>query len=104
MTTSDRRMARIEAALETTFGRGAFPLEMVGDLDDLAETLRKTLSQVEAFYEGDSTDPESLRRQLYVLEIALEDDLPMIFKDLLSSLRKTRESTYESDDDENDAQ
>ena len=62
---------------------------MNGDLDDLLGTAEQLCERLRAIaLEGEQLPKRELRRWLFEVQIMIEQDIPMIFADLLPPLRK----------------
>lgn len=88
---------RMAASLLSEFARSLAPLletedlprEMVGDLDDLLFTSEQLCALlVEIAKEGANWSPAQLKSKLFKVQIMIEQDLPLIFDDLLPPLQK----------------
>jgi len=76
---SDSRMPCFERTLTELFGRGAFPLSLVGDLDDLLFTLDEAVGLLRSLSASESEiEFGKLRSSFSTLEIMLDHDLPMV--------------------------
>lgn len=76
-------------SLEPFLKQDELPREVVGDLDDLlgtAEQLCECLREIAR--NGEQLPKKELKSRLFVIQIMIEQDLPMIFADLLPPLRK----------------
>jgi hypothetical protein len=80
-----------EQALVRIYGRDGFPRALVGDLDDLLFTLEDTASILRALAMATNLDRKELDLHLYHIQIAIEEDLPMIFRDLLPAMKRLRD-------------
>lgn len=86
-------------ALDDAFGRDNYP-PVSGDLSDLRLTLEDTVKAADIVTK---TPPgPDFAKRVHHLQIMIENDLPMIFEDLLPPLRELVNRAYElfPDDDE----
>ncbi len=82
-------LSNIQRTLEHCLGQGKFPLEVVGDLDDLLFTLEPAIEILRRLsaYEEVVIDREQLLVDLGKLEYILTDELVLILTDLRPELR-----------------
>jgi hypothetical protein len=76
-------------SLSSFIDSGKLPREALGDLDDLlmtAESLCHLLREIGAA--GEQDGQQAKRKMLFRLQILIEQDLPLIFNDLVPVLRQ----------------
>jgi hypothetical protein len=87
----EEQIRAFEDYLTELLGSGDFPQAAVGDLSDLLDTLRRGVEMLtDLMKPGRDLAPS----KLLDIEILLSDDLPMIAKDLLPSLKAMRRRGY----------
>lgn len=88
-TSMDSLIADFSRSLARFFKRDELPLQVTGDLADLLGTAEQLCERLrEIADKGEKLPKKELKRQLFVVQIMLEQDLPMIFADLVPPLRK----------------
>ncbi|MCP4603647.1 MAG: hypothetical protein GY847_24545 [Proteobacteria bacterium] len=88
----ENNLKNIQRTLEHCLGKGNFPLEMVGDLDDVLLTLEgavEILNRLTADH-AVALDRQQLLSDMYQLEFLLADYLVLILSDLRPALRVVR--------------
>lgn len=90
----NRQIKAFEASLLKAIGRDKVPREALGDLSDLLDTLRRGVNMLTGIMEQRRGFERAPAKKLLELEILLSDDLRMIAKDLLPSLRAMRKAAY----------
>jgi hypothetical protein len=92
MRDGDREIKAFAAVLERALGNENVPPAALGDLSDLLGTLEEGARLLRSLMNcrSDEEVPKLLQR----VEILIEDDLPMIFGDLLPALREMTEKAY----------
>ncbi len=88
----DKQIKDFEAALTSILSPDDLPLEALGDLSDLLNTLRQGVNRLTAIMEMRKSFQRDPATKLYELEILLTDDLQMIIRDLAPSLRIMRKA------------
>ncbi len=82
-------MSSFNRALERFLKKEELPREIVGDLDDLLGTAEKLCELLKDIARnGEHLSKKELKSRLFVVQIMVEQDLPMIMADLLPPLRK----------------
>ena len=81
-------MHAFEKALRKCFPKDGFPLEVVGDLDDLRFTLERLAGALARVTAGE--DCPEIRQALYEVEFILGEELSLIAADLLPLLKDLR--------------
>jgi hypothetical protein len=83
-----QRLAALEDILVRTFGVGAFPLEMVGDLDDLGFAVRKALALLEYLLDTEQRRTAgAFLTEFKKLEFILREEIPPVLRDLDVAVR-----------------
>jgi hypothetical protein len=86
---TDSRLADLKRSLASLVEKGGLPGQVVVDLDDLlltSENLCALLAEIAQ--EGANWPPSQLKSKLFQVQIMIEQDLPMIFADLLPPLQR----------------
>jgi len=92
MRDGDRRIKALAAVLERALGNENVPPATLGDLSDLLGTLEEGSRLLRSLM--DCRRNEEVPRLLQRIGILIEDDLPMIFEDLLPPLKEMTERAY----------
>ena len=85
-------MRMFEEALRKCFPRKDFPLEIIGDLDDLKFTVERLMSALSVISGGQNCS--SIEKALYDIEFILSEELSLIASDLIPTLRELRTHSY----------
>lgn len=92
MRDGDREIKTFAAVLERALGNENVPPSAFGDLSDLLGTLEEGSRLLRSLM--DCRSDVEVRKLLQRVEILIEDDLPMIFGDLLPALKEMTEKAY----------
>jgi hypothetical protein len=86
---TDSRLSDLERSLALLIEKGEAPGALAVDLDDLLFTSEQLCALlVEIAQEGSNWSPAELKSKLFKVQIMIEQDLPLIFDDLLPPLQK----------------
>lgn len=85
----NREIEAFAAVLEQALGPENVPPSALGDLSDLLGTLEEGSRVLRSLM--DCRRAEEIPKLIQRIEILIEDELPMIFGDLLAPLKKMRE-------------
>jgi len=88
----DKEIAAFRQVLERAIGAENIPPAALGDLSDLLGTLEEGAKLLRHLM--GCRRVEEVPEQLQKIELLIEDDLPMIFRDLLPSLKEMTEKAY----------
>ena len=76
--------------LNASIGVGRYPPALAGDLADLVDSMEAVCSRLrEGLLKETPTDRATLDEVLFGLRIELQDDFPMIFRDVISGIDHT---------------
>lgn len=92
-TTGEEEIRDFRLALYHLLGHEEYPAGTTVDLSDLLGTLKKTVSILEQLRVSRSGAEST--KLVHEIEILIDDDLPMIFKDLLPNLKAICDEAYE---------
>jgi hypothetical protein len=90
----DRQIEAFRNSLTRILGADNFPPEALGDLSDLLDTLRRGVNILTGLMELRRGFEQAPAAKLHELEILVADDLRMVVKDLVPSLKKLRKAAY----------
>jgi hypothetical protein len=99
----ERQMKAFEESLARIFGPDNFPREAIGDLSDLLDTLRRGVNLLVGLMTPGKNFERQAATKLLELELLIGDDLRMIAKDLLPSLRRMSKAAYSMRDEGSDS-
>lgn len=84
---SDLYISNLTHSLSDLLKHRRLPMEAIGDLADLLGTMEELVRLLKEVASAHSPSSEDIPSKLYELQIALEQDLPMIISDLLPALQ-----------------
>ncbi len=75
--------------LDSAFGENKYPLQLTGDLDDLLYSMDAVANEIrDLIAKGSDHDRHAVKKVLFGLRVKLQEDLPMIFKDVIAGIDK----------------
>ena len=80
-----------ERVLDRCLGRGSYPQQLIGDLDDLLMTITKAEFHIRALVDNGQCASAELSSKLYALQMVLEDELALILQDVVPLIKAARE-------------